>query len=87
VRTRNAVVNRGGSVYRDKQECLDHVDLMRRMKMPLHGVEIVMLTEDSAETNHYKTVWFKTQTKVYDKAATFIKEQMVGVWNYAEIKI
>lgn len=87
MRTRRALVERAGSHYRDKQECLDHLHHLAKHKTPLHGIEIVNLKSESIETNFYKAVWFETQTKVYEIAAIFIKEQMVGEWNYAELKL
>ncbi len=87
MKSRRALIERGGSSYRDKQECLDHLHFMSKYRLPLHGLEIVKLTMDNAETNLYKTVWFETQVNVYDIAAAFIKEQMVGEWNYAEMKV
>lgn len=83
---RQAVVERGGSIYRDKQECLDHLETMRVSRIPIYGIEVVKLGKLSAETNHYKTIWFTNQEHVYDLASAFIKEQMAGVWNYAELK-
>ncbi|MFN0030714.1 MAG: hypothetical protein ACKVOR_00995 [Flavobacteriales bacterium] len=87
MRNRKATVERNGSKYRDKQECLDYLEHLRKHKMPLHGIEIVHLMRDSADSNLYKTVWYATQDGVYDLASAFIKEQMVGVWNYAELKL
>jgi hypothetical protein len=84
---RQAVVERGGSIYRDKQECLDHIESLRVLKTPIYGIEVVKLGKLQAETNHYKTIWYTDQTNVYDLASTFIKEQMAGVWNYAELKL
>lgn len=83
---RLALIERGGSIYRDKQECLDHLYHLSKNRIPLHGIEVVKLSRYQAETNLYKTIWFEDQTDVYERAATFIKEQMVGLWNYAELK-
>lgn len=83
---RKAIVERHGSFYRDKQESLDHIDELAKKELPIHGLEVVKLSKLKAETTMYKTVWFNTQENVYDLARIFIKEQMVGVWNYAEFK-
>lgn len=83
---RKAVVERHGSFYRDKQESLDYINELAKLELPIHGLEIVMLTKLRAETTMYKTIWFKSQEDVYDIARAFVKEQMVGVWNYAEFK-
>jgi len=83
---RKAIIERHGSFYRDKQECLDYVDELAKKELPIHGLEVVRLSKLKAETTMYKTVWFIGQEDVYDKARSFIKEQMVGLWNYAEFK-
>jgi gamma-glutamylcyclotransferase (GGCT)/AIG2-like uncharacterized protein YtfP len=83
---RRAVIEINGSVYRDKQECLDHIDWLERVQQSIHGLEIVKLSKTKIETNMYKTVWFVAQDNVYDTARNFIREQMVGLWNYAEFK-
>jgi hypothetical protein len=83
---RKALIIRDGSTYRDKQESLDHIDLMERSEGPIHGIEIVRLSKFKAESNLNKTVWYITQDNVYDIARKFIREQMIGVWNYAEFK-
>ncbi len=83
---RRAIVDRNGTVYRDKQECLDHIDLLERTEQSIYGVEIVRLTKLKADTDMYKTVWYAEQQGVYEKARSFIREQMVGLWNYAEFK-
>lgn len=83
---RKAIVERNGSYYRDKQESLDYIDELAKKELPVHGIEVVKLSKTKAETTMYKTVWFHTQDNVYDLARGFIKEQMVGVWNYAEFK-
>ena len=83
---RKACIVRDGSTYRDKQEALDHIDLLERSEAPVHGIEIVRLTKFKAESNLNKTLWFTNQEDVYTKARKFIREQMIGVWNYAEFK-
>ncbi len=83
---RVAVLDRNGTIYRDKQECLDHLDLLESIEAPVHGIEVVKLTRLNAESNLYKVIWFKTQDDVYEKAREFIREQMFGIWNYAEFK-
>ncbi len=83
---RKARVERLGTVYRDKQESLDYIDELAKKNIPIYGLEVVRLTQHHAETSMYKTVWFDNQEGVYDHARTFIKEQMAGVWNYAEFK-
>lgn len=83
---RKAVVERNGSFYRDKQESLDYVDELAKKELPIYGLEVVRLTKLKAETTMYKTVWFNNQENVYDLARSFIKEQMVGLWNYSEFK-
>jgi hypothetical protein len=83
---RKACVVRDGSTYRDKQESLDHIDLLERTEAPVHGIEIVKLGKFKAESNLNKTVWYATQDDVYERARKFIREQMIGVWNYSEFK-
>ncbi|MFM7233919.1 MAG: hypothetical protein ACKOZM_04960 [Flavobacteriales bacterium] len=83
---RKACINRDGSIYRDKQESLDHIDLLERTEAPIHGIEIVRLTKLKAESTANKTVWYSSQEDVYDLARKFIREQMIGVWNYSEFK-
>ncbi|MBX7051021.1 MAG: hypothetical protein K1X54_03200 [Flavobacteriales bacterium] len=83
---RLAVTDRNGTIYRDKQECLDYIDLLESVQAPIHGIEVVKLTRLQAESNLYKIIWFKNQDDVYQKSRDFIREQMVGIWNYAEFK-
>jgi hypothetical protein len=83
---RKALINRDGSIYRDKQESLDHIDLLERTEAPVHGIEIVRLTKFKAESTANKCVWYSSQEDVYDLARKFIREQMLGVWSYAEFK-
>lgn len=83
---RLAKTDRNGTVYRDKQECLDHIDLLESLDAPVHGIEVVTLTKLNAESNLYKIIWFKDQDNVYERSRDFIREQMVGIWNYAEFK-
>jgi hypothetical protein len=83
---RKARIDRDSSVYRDKQESLDYIDWLERNEDPVHGIEIVKLTKFKAESTANKTVWYTTQDDVYDLARKFIREQMIGVWNYSEFK-
>ncbi|MEZ4798960.1 MAG: hypothetical protein R2809_04105 [Flavobacteriales bacterium] len=83
---RKKLINRDGVIYRDKQEALDHLVFLEKEKKPIHGLEIVKLTNSSAETDMYKTVWFPNQFNVYETARTFIVEKMGGIWNYVEFK-
>ena len=83
---RKAIIDRDGSLYRDKQESLDHVDWLERNEAAIHGIEIVKLTKFKAESTANKTVWYTAQDDVYDLARKFIREQMIGVWNYSEFK-
>ena len=83
---RKAIIDRNGTVYRDKQEGLDHIDFLESAESSIHGLEIVKLSKLKAETTMYKTVWFVNQEHVYEKSREFIREQMVGLWNYVEFK-
>lgn len=83
---RRAIVEINGAVYRDKQECLDHIDELEREQKAIHGVEVVKLSRQRVETDMYKTVWYPRQDDIYETARNFIREQMVGLWNYAEFK-
>ena len=83
---RKALINRDGSVYRDKQESLDYIDLLERTAAPIHGIEIVKLTKFKADSTANKTAWYSSQDDIYELARKFIREQMIGVWNYAEFK-
>jgi hypothetical protein len=79
-------IERFGTLYRDKREALDHVDDLSKADIPIYGLEVVKLTKTKAESTMYKTIWFPSQDNVYEQARVFIKEQMVGVWNYVEFK-
>ena len=83
---RKACIIRDGSTYRDKQEALDYVDLLERSGASVHGIEIVRLGKFNAESNLNKILWFADQDDVYIKSRKFIREQMIGLWNYAEFK-
>ena len=83
---RKAIINRDGSIYRDKQESLDHIDLRERTEGPIQGIVIVKLSKDKAESTANKRVWYTNQNDVYDLSRKFIREQMIGVWSYSEFK-
>ena len=83
---RQARIDRDGSIYRDKQESLDYIDWLEINELPIHGIEIVRLTKFKAESNANKTVWYAHKEDVYDLSRKFIREQMIGVWNYSEFK-
>ncbi|HEY8403481.1 MAG TPA: hypothetical protein VIK71_02620 [Flavobacteriales bacterium] len=83
---KKSVVERFGTFYRDKQEALDYVDELAKTGIPIYGLEVVKLTKLRAESTMYKTIWFTSQENVYERARVFIKDQMVGVWNYVEFK-
>jgi hypothetical protein len=83
---KKSVVERFGTLYRDKQEALDYVDELAKTGIPIYGLEVVKLTKLKAESTMYKTIWFTSQENVYERARVFIKDQMVGVWNYVEFK-
>jgi len=86
MRSRKKIIERDSVVYRDKQEALDYLIILEKEKKPIHGLEIVVLTEHSAETDMYKTLWFTSQNDVYEKSRVFITEKMSGKWNYVEFK-
>lgn len=83
---RKALIDRDGSLYRDKQESLDYIDFLERTAQSIHGIEVVRLTKFKAESTANKSVWYTHQNDVYDFARKFIREQMIGVWNYSEFK-
>jgi hypothetical protein len=83
---RKARIDRDDSIYRDKQESLDHVDWLERNEAPIHGIEIVKLGKFKAESTANKTIWYTSQEDVYDNARKFIRGQMIGIWNYSEFK-
>ena len=83
---RKALIDRDGSLYRDKQESLDHIDWLERKEAPIHGIEIVKLGKHKVETTANKTVWYTHQEDVYDLSRKFIREQMIGAWSYSEFK-
>ncbi len=86
VRKRLKIISRDGIIFRDKQEALDHIVMLELAKKPIHGIEIVYLTNDSVESDMYKIMWFQDQVDIYSRAKTFISEKMGGKWNYAEFK-
>jgi hypothetical protein len=85
-RNRQAIVQTADGTYRDKQEALDHLDILEKEKRPIHGLEIVQLLPSGTRTDMYKTLWVTEQSHVYDTCRAFIKEKMAGVWNYVEFK-
>lgn len=87
MRSRKKIIQRDGAFYRDKQEALDHLIHLEKEKKPIHGIEIVVLTDLSVETDMYKTLWFTSQKDVYEISRVFITEKMGGKWNYMEFKL
>jgi len=87
VRSRKKTIQRDGVIYRDKQDALDFVILLEKEKKPIHGIEIVILSDLAVETDMYKTLWFTSQKDVYEVSRIFITEKMGGKWNYVELKV
>jgi len=87
VRSRKKTIQRDGVIYRDKQEALDFLIQLEKEKKPIHGIEIVILSDLTIETDMYKTLWFISQKDVYEISRLFITEKMGGKWNYVELKI
>jgi len=84
VSTKTNVIN--GTTYLNKNEMLDVIGQLSKQKTPLLGIEIVSIEEGTIETDVNKTLWFKTQRGVYKIARTFAMRQMIGKWNWGEIK-
>jgi len=87
VRSRKKTIHRDGVIYRDKQEALDLLIHLEKEKKPIHGIEIVILSDLTIETDMYKTLWFTSQKDVYEISRVFITEKMGGKWNYVELKV
>jgi hypothetical protein len=75
-----------GNKYFDKREALDHIAWCAKRKTPIHGVEVVSIEGNEIRTGINKSAWFKTQRGVYATARLFVLRQMVGEWNWVEIK-
>jgi len=78
---------RNGSEYLSKNETLDMIGVYAKLKTPLLGIDVVSIHESDVKTDLNKTIWFKTQRGVYKTARTFAMRQMVGEWNWSEIKV
>ena len=65
---------------------LDVIGQLTKQKTPLLGIEIVAIEEGRVETDVNTTLWFKTQRGVYKSARLFAMRQMIGKWNWGEIK-
>ena len=65
---------------------LDVIGQLTKQKTPLLGIEIVAIEEGQVETDVNKTLWFKSQRGVYKAARLFAMRQMIGKWNWGEIK-
>jgi hypothetical protein len=76
-----------GTIYLSKNEMLDVIGQMAKQKTPLMGIEIVAIENGNVETDVNKTLWFKNQRAVYKNARLFAMRQMIGKWNWGEIKI
>lgn len=76
----------GGTSYFDKREALDHIALCASKKIPVHGLEVVAIDGHQVKSDLNKSLWFKSQRGVYKSAKLFLMRQMVGEWNWAEIK-
>jgi hypothetical protein len=84
VSTKTHVVD--GTTYLSKNEMLDVIGQLTKQKTPLLGIEIVAIEEGQVETDVNKTLWFKSQRGVYKAARLFAMRQMIGKWNWGEIK-
>lgn len=76
-----------GTIFLNKNEALNEVDILRKNKTPLRGIEIVDLTDGQIITHYEKAVWFKTQRLCYTQAKQFIQKQMIGQWQWVEFKL
>lgn len=83
---RKPIIERHGSLYRDKQEGLDHIDELEASGKPIYGLEIVRMNKNKTENSMFKTVWYSDPAECYEQARTFLREQMVAGWNYVEFK-
>jgi hypothetical protein len=70
-----------------KQQALDLIDQLQKEKKPIQGIEVLRLHNGLWETSIYKTIWFTSGRGVYQAARTFIRHQMAGDWQMAEIKM
>jgi hypothetical protein len=84
VSTKTLVVD--GTTYLSKNEMLDVIVQLTKQKTPLMGIEIVAIEDGIIETDVNKTIWFKSQRGVYKSARLFAMRQMIGKWNWGEIK-
>ncbi len=82
--TKTLVVD--GTTYLSKNEMLDVIVQLTKQKTPLMGIEIVAIEDGVIETDVNKTIWFKSQRGVYKSARLFAMRQMIGKWNWGEIK-
>ncbi len=82
--TKTLVVD--GTTYLSKNEMLDVIVQLTKQKTPLMGIEIVAIEDGIIETDVNKTIWFKSQRGVYKSARLFAMRQMIGKWNWGEIK-
>lgn len=82
--TKTLVVD--GTTYLSKNEMLDVINQLQKQKTPVMGIEIVAIEEGVIETDVNKTLWFKSQRGVYKTARLFAMRQMIGKWNWGEIK-
>lgn len=73
--------------YLQKQQALDFIEKLRKDKRPIFGLEVLRFNNGEWETTLYKSVWFKTQRGVHDAARNFVRHQMAGEWQFAELKL
>lgn len=80
-------ININGTDYLSKNETLDMIGVYSKKKTPILGIDVVSIVDGEVRNDLNKTIWFKSQRGVYKSARTFAMRQMVGEWNWSEIKI
>lgn len=80
-------LNINGTEYFSKNETLDMIGVYAKSKTPLLGIDVISIVDGEVKTDLNKSLWFKTQRGVYKTARTFAMRQMVGEWNWSELKV
>lgn len=76
-----------GNQYLNKIEALNELEQLRKNKQPLRGIELFAEENGSMSSHYEKAIWFKTQRLCYSQGKNFLQKQMIGVWQWAELKL
>jgi hypothetical protein len=76
-----------GNILYSKAEALNLIADFHRSKSKISGLEVVMVESGVITTDYRKSLWIKSSRLWYSQSKNFIQKQMIGPWQWVDIKI